>query len=72
MAAEQDGDKAKAVAIWTKLIADSPPEAPWLPTVRTRIAEASGKAPPDVAPAGRCAGAYGEAVAPCRPISSRR
>ena len=39
LAAQQDGDKAKALAIWTKLAADSPPDAPWLPTVRVRLAE---------------------------------
>jgi cytochrome c-type biogenesis protein CcmH len=50
LAAEQDGEKPKAVAIWRKLIADSPPDAPWLPTVRTHIAEASGEAPSPAAP----------------------
>jgi cytochrome c-type biogenesis protein CcmH len=48
VAAEQDGNKPKAVEIWTKLVADSPPGAPWLSTVQSRIAEASGTAAPDV------------------------
>ena len=42
LAAQQDGDKAKAIAIWTKLAADSPPDAPWLRTVRVRLAEVGG------------------------------
>ena len=52
LAAEQDGDKPKAVAIWRKLVADSPPDAPWLPTVANHIAEATGETPPDAAPGG--------------------
>ena len=49
VAAEQDGDKPRALALWTKLVADSAPNAPWLPTVRAHIAEASGESAPDVA-----------------------
>ncbi len=50
VAAQQDGDKPKALAIWTKLVASSPPDAPWLPTVRNHIAELSGApmSPPGV------------------------
>ena len=44
VAAEQDGDKPRAVALWTKLVADAPPNAPWLPAVRSQIAEATGTA----------------------------
>jgi cytochrome c-type biogenesis protein CcmH len=47
LAAQQDGDKPKAVAIWKKLIADSPSDAAWLPTVRNHIAAATGEAPLD-------------------------
>ncbi len=42
LAAEQDGDKPKARAIWSKLVAESPPDAPWLPTVRVRLGEVGG------------------------------
>ena len=37
VAAEQDGDKAGAVAIWTKLIADAPTDAEWTEFVRQKI-----------------------------------
>ena len=46
LAAEQDGDKAKALAIWRKLVTNSPPQAPWLPTVNSHIASLSGETPP--------------------------
>ena len=49
LAAQQNGDAKQAVAIWTKLVDQSPPDAPWLTTVRNHIAEASG-APPAAAP----------------------
>lgn len=52
LAAEQDGDKPKAVAIWRQLVADSPPDAPWLPTVRNHIAAANGEEPPPMASGG--------------------
>lgn len=52
LAAEQDGDKPKALAIWRKLEAASPPDAPWLSTVRDHIAQASGKAPSPIARSG--------------------
>ncbi len=51
VAADQDGDKPRALALWTKLVADSAPNAPWLPTVRAHIAEASGETAPDAASA---------------------
>lgn len=51
LAAQQDGDKPKALAIWSKLVADSPPDAPWLPTVRVRLAEVGGAPSPTVAQA---------------------
>ena len=47
LAAQQDGDKAKALEIWGRLVASSPPDAPWLPTVRTRMAELSGETQPE-------------------------
>ncbi len=38
LAAQQDGDKAKALAIWRGLVTASPPDAPWLSAVNARIA----------------------------------
>jgi cytochrome c-type biogenesis protein CcmH len=37
----QSGDSREAVRIWFDLIAASPPDAPWLPTVRARLDEAA-------------------------------
>lgn len=37
LAAEQDGRKDEAAAIWGKLAAGAPPNAPWLPTVREAL-----------------------------------
>ncbi|WP_158818701.1 c-type cytochrome biogenesis protein CcmI [Methylocapsa sp. S129] len=47
LAAEQDGDKPKATAIYQKLLADGPAGAPWLANVRERLAglEAAPAAP---------------------------
>jgi cytochrome c-type biogenesis protein CcmH len=38
LAAEQDGRKDEAARIWRKLLADSPPRAPWRPLVQTALA----------------------------------
>lgn len=46
VAAEQEGDKAKAKTMWTNLLAASPPQAPWIPTVREHLAALDGTAPP--------------------------
>jgi len=46
MAAQQDGDKAKALGIWRDLVAASPPNAPWLETVKMHMAALSGEQPP--------------------------
>jgi cytochrome c-type biogenesis protein CcmH len=43
LAAEQDGRKADAVAAWTALLADAPPEAGWTEFVRRSIARAEGR-----------------------------
>ena len=45
LAAEQDGDKPRAHELWSKLLADSPADAPWLPLLRTRLAALDGRAP---------------------------
>jgi cytochrome c-type biogenesis protein CcmH len=54
LAAEQEGDRAKAIAVYQKLLADGPTDAPWLPIVRQHLAGLNG------APA---AAATGEAAA---------
>ncbi|MGZ3309913.1 MAG: tetratricopeptide repeat protein, partial [Xanthobacteraceae bacterium] len=38
LAAEQDGRKDEAARVWRKLLADSPPRAPWRPLVQTALA----------------------------------
>ncbi|MDF2996324.1 MAG: cytochrome c-type biosis protein CcmI [Xanthobacteraceae bacterium] len=38
LAAEQDGGKDKAADIWSKLVAEAPPGAGWLPTVQDALA----------------------------------
>lgn len=39
LAAEQDGDRKKALAIWTQLLAEAPPGATWAKGLRARVAE---------------------------------
>lgn len=51
LAAEQVGDKARTIKIWTKLLAEAPPGAPWTAMVRARIAALGGKPPPSSAAA---------------------
>ncbi len=46
VAAEQDGDKARALTLWQALAADSPADAPWLDAVRQHLASLSGTPPP--------------------------
>ena len=41
LAAEQDGDQAKALAIWRKLLAEAPPSAPWVETLRRKLTQLS-------------------------------
>jgi cytochrome c-type biogenesis protein CcmH len=38
LAAEQDGDHARAAATWRELIASAPPDAPWLDALRDALA----------------------------------
>ncbi|MEP9368085.1 c-type cytochrome biogenesis protein CcmI [Xanthobacter sp. VNH20] len=52
LAAEQDGRKADATAIWTKLVQDSPPNAPWLGLVRTALERIGAPVPPPPSAAG--------------------
>lgn len=48
VAAEQDGDKNKAAAIWTAMLKDAAPDAPWAPMVRDSLTRV-GVTPPAAA-----------------------
>jgi cytochrome c-type biogenesis protein CcmH len=54
LAAEQEGDKPKAIAVYQKLLADGPGDAQWLPIVRQHLAGLTGAS---------AAGVNGEAAA---------
>ena len=43
LAAQQDGDKAKASAIWRGMLAKAPPAAPWIATVQQALASVGEK-----------------------------
>jgi len=62
MAAEQDGDTAKAAAIWRAMLNDAPPDAPWIATVRQALGEIGATVPP-VAAAPPAAAAPGPSAA---------
>jgi cytochrome c-type biogenesis protein CcmH len=61
LAAEQEGDKAKAIALYEKLAQDAPADAPWLGALRERLAGLKG------APASAPAGGEAAAVAALDP-----
>ncbi len=42
LAAEQDGDSARARSEYEGMIASAPPEAPWVPVLRARVAKLGG------------------------------
>ncbi|HEY5278162.1 MAG TPA: c-type cytochrome biogenesis protein CcmI [Pseudolabrys sp.] len=48
LAAEQDGNKDKAASIWKAMLANAPPGAPWVATVKEAITRVGGT-PPAVA-----------------------
>jgi len=50
MAAEQDGDRAQATAIWRDMISRAPADAPWLPVVRDALARVGDDQPIASAP----------------------
>ena len=50
-AAEQVGDKAKAIAIWSKLLRHAPPGAPWASALKAQIAALKKKSVPNGAAA---------------------
>jgi cytochrome c-type biogenesis protein CcmH len=45
LAAEQDGDKPKAAAIWRGMLEKAPPDAPWAATVREALGRVGGTPP---------------------------
>ena len=50
VAAEQDGDKPTAAAIWTGMLKDAPADAPWAPMVRESLLRVGVTPPSAVAP----------------------
>ncbi len=50
IAAEQDGDKPKAAAIWNAMLKSAPPDAPWAPLVRESLKRVGVAPPAAVAP----------------------
>jgi cytochrome c-type biogenesis protein CcmH len=60
MAADQDGKRAEADAIWRDLLAKAPPDAPWIEVVRHALERG---APPMTAPAAQAPAAPGPSAA---------
>ena len=52
VAAEQDGDKTKAAAIWAAMLKDAPPDAAWAPMVSEALIRVGGTPPPIAAAPG--------------------
>ena len=46
LAAEQDGRAAEAASIWSAMLAEAPPAAPWRPLVQAALARVGGSAVP--------------------------
>jgi cytochrome c-type biogenesis protein CcmH len=68
LAAEEDGDLARARDIWSKLLADAPPGAPWADVVRGRLAKLGAPASASMMapPSGEAAAAIANMPAPER------
>jgi len=47
LAAEQDGDRDKAAALWRGMLAEAPPDAPWADVVRQALAQIGAAAQPN-------------------------
>lgn len=64
VAAEQDGDRHKAAAIWTSMLKDAPADAPWTPVVREALTRVGGTPPATAAaPSAPAAGQPGPSAA---------
>jgi cytochrome c-type biogenesis protein CcmH len=46
LAAEQDGDKSKAIAIYQGLLSETPADAPWVAALEARLAAVKGESAP--------------------------
>ncbi len=53
VAAEQDGDRHKAAAIWTGMLKDAPADAPWVPMVSAALKRVGGTPPAMASAAGK-------------------
>jgi cytochrome c-type biogenesis protein CcmH len=71
LAAEQEGDTAKAVALYSRMVADGPADAPWLGAVRDRLASLTGAAPPAAAPGPAPRSGEAAAIAALDPASQQ-
>jgi len=69
LAAEQDGDKAKAIAIYQGLLSETPADAPWAAALAARLAAVKGESAPS-APASAAASAAPPAPASQAPAPS--
>lgn len=61
LAAEQDGNRAQAAALWRALIAAAPPDAPWIDFIRGALARVDGGAAPGDPSRGASGGQSGSA-----------
>ena len=70
IAAEQDGDRGKAAAIWRQMIDKAPAGAPWLPMVRDALTRV-GAAPPKAAAPAAATGPSAKDVAAAGTMSEK-
>ena len=71
LAAEQEGDKAKAIAMYQKLASDGPADAPWRGVVRQHLAGLGAEAPAPPADAAAPTGEGAAAIASLDPKSQQ-
>jgi cytochrome c-type biogenesis protein CcmH len=80
VAAEQDGDRHKAAAIWTSMLKDAPADAPWVPIVSAALTRVGGTppkvaavpaAPPVIAPTPNAPGPSAADVAAAQGMSEK-
>jgi cytochrome c-type biogenesis protein CcmH len=80
LAAEQDGDRHKAAAIWTGMLQDAPADAPWVPMVTDALTRVGGTppklavfptAPPGTAPTSAAPGPSAADVAAVQGMSEK-
>jgi cytochrome c-type biogenesis protein CcmH len=69
LAAEQDGDRARAAATWRALIETAPPDAPWIEFVRGALARVEGA---DTSAGGTGSGPSEEQVAASSELSAEQ